>query len=184
MTDPTSRQRGRPQMTRQKLKKKTDLWSKVPDWARHQDLLTDWLSVVMWRWRWPGWGSLKWDSQIWPWVLRDFDPRVTALARPRSNCTVNYRPVLSSERALKITNPQLCKENFKKEEKLVADHRWVPDTKTDWPTDSRKLTSTPTSTASASLTVPLNKQQTIQLISNPLFECWPIRGEIWKRIQN
>jgi hypothetical protein len=32
--------------------------------------------------------------------LRDFDPRVTALARPRSNCTVNYRPVLSSEREL------------------------------------------------------------------------------------
>jgi hypothetical protein len=29
-----------------------------------------------------------------------FGPRVTALARPRSNCTVNYRPVLSSERAL------------------------------------------------------------------------------------
>jgi hypothetical protein len=33
-------------------------------------------------------------------VLRDFDPRVTAMARPRSNCTVNYTPVLSSERAL------------------------------------------------------------------------------------
>jgi hypothetical protein len=32
--------------------------------------------------------------------VRDFDPRVTALARPRSNSTVNYRPVLSSERAL------------------------------------------------------------------------------------
>jgi hypothetical protein len=36
-----------------------------------------------------------------PRVLRDFDLRVTALARPRSNCTVIYRPVLSSERALK-----------------------------------------------------------------------------------
>jgi hypothetical protein len=33
-------------------------------------------------------------------VLRDFDLRVTALARSRSNCTVNYRPVLSSERKL------------------------------------------------------------------------------------
>jgi hypothetical protein len=31
--------------------------------------------------------------------LRDFDPIVTALARPRSNCTVNYRSILSSERA-------------------------------------------------------------------------------------
>jgi hypothetical protein len=27
-------------------------------------------------------------------------PRVAALARPRNNSTVNYRPVLSSERAL------------------------------------------------------------------------------------
>jgi hypothetical protein len=42
-----------------------------------------------------------------PRVLRDFDLRVTALARPRSNCTVIYRSVLSSERALqtyKIVN--------------------------------------------------------------------------------
>jgi hypothetical protein len=31
----------------QKKKKEKYLWSKVPDWARHQDLLTDWLSVVM-----------------------------------------------------------------------------------------------------------------------------------------
>jgi hypothetical protein len=38
-------------------------------------------------------GSLKRDCKIWPWVLRDFDPRVAPLARPRSNCTVNYRPV-------------------------------------------------------------------------------------------
>jgi hypothetical protein len=45
-------------------------------------------------------GSLKWDSKMWSWVLRDFDPRVTALARLRSNSTVNYRTVLSSERAL------------------------------------------------------------------------------------
>jgi hypothetical protein len=31
---------------------------------------------------------------------REFDPRVTALARSRCNYTINYRPVLSSERAL------------------------------------------------------------------------------------
>jgi hypothetical protein len=37
----------------------------------------------------------------------------------------------------KITNPQLSKENFKEKEKLVAGPRWVPDTKTDWPTDCR-----------------------------------------------
>jgi hypothetical protein len=32
-----------------------NLWSKVPDWARHQDILTDWLTdplVVMWLWIW------------------------------------------------------------------------------------------------------------------------------------
>jgi hypothetical protein len=37
----------------------------------------------------------------------------------------------------KITNPQLSKENFKEKEKFVAVPRWVPDTKTDWPTDCR-----------------------------------------------
>jgi hypothetical protein len=34
-----------------------------------------------------GWWSLSWDSKIRPWVLRDFDLRVTALARPSRNCT-------------------------------------------------------------------------------------------------
>jgi hypothetical protein len=34
-------------------------------------------------------GSLKWDSKIWLWGLWDFNPRVTALARPRSNCKSN-----------------------------------------------------------------------------------------------
>jgi hypothetical protein len=33
------------------LKKKI-LWSKVPDWARHQDILIDWPSVVTWLWLW------------------------------------------------------------------------------------------------------------------------------------
>jgi hypothetical protein len=31
--------------------------------------------------------------------------RGTALSRPRSNCIVNYRPVLSSERALQNNKP-------------------------------------------------------------------------------
>jgi hypothetical protein len=62
------------------------------------------------------------------------NPRVTALARPRSNYTANYRPVFSSERALQNNKPQLSKEE---KEKLVADPKWVPDTKTDWPTDCR-----------------------------------------------
>jgi hypothetical protein len=38
-------------------------------------------------------------------TVKDFDLRVTALARPRSNCTVIYRPVLSSERALQTYKP-------------------------------------------------------------------------------
>jgi hypothetical protein len=28
----------------------------------------------------------RWDSKIWPWVLWDFNLRVTTLGRPRSNC--------------------------------------------------------------------------------------------------
>jgi hypothetical protein len=34
------------------LVEKKNLWSKVPAWARHQDILTDWPSVVMWLWLW------------------------------------------------------------------------------------------------------------------------------------
>jgi hypothetical protein len=42
-----------------------------------------------------------WPSRLGESRMRqDFDSRVTALARPRSNSTVNYRPVLSSEMAL------------------------------------------------------------------------------------
>jgi hypothetical protein len=41
----------------------------------------------------------------------------------RPAVTVNYRPVLSSERALQNKNPQLSKDNFKKKEKLVAGPR-------------------------------------------------------------
>jgi hypothetical protein len=50
--------------------------------------------------------------------------------------TVNYRPVLSPERVLQNI-PQLSDGNFKEKQKLVAGPRWVPDTKTDWPTDCR-----------------------------------------------
>jgi hypothetical protein len=55
---------------------------------------------------------------------------VTALARPAA--TVNYRFVLSSERALQNTihNTNTIQYNFKEKEKLVAGPRWDPDTKT------------------------------------------------------
>jgi hypothetical protein len=35
------------------------------------------------------------------------------------------------------TNPKLLKNNPREWENLVAVPRWVPDTKTDWPTDCR-----------------------------------------------
>jgi hypothetical protein len=39
---------------------------------------------------------------------------VTALVRPRSNCTVNYRPVLSSERVPDIKKTSNCQTENKK----------------------------------------------------------------------
>jgi hypothetical protein len=51
MTDPTSRQRGRPKKTRQQIsgKKPSDsnIWSQVSEWAQYLDIMTDRLSVVM-----------------------------------------------------------------------------------------------------------------------------------------
>jgi hypothetical protein len=35
----------------------------------------------------------------------------------------------------KITNSQLSKENLKDKKKICRGTRWLPDTKTDWPTD-------------------------------------------------
>jgi hypothetical protein len=46
MTDPTSRQRGRPKKTRQQiseinLRTESNIWSQVPEWARYLDIMTD-----------------------------------------------------------------------------------------------------------------------------------------------
>jgi hypothetical protein len=52
--------------------------------------------------------------------------------------TINYRPILSSERAQhieKTANVKIISKEMK--EKLVAGPRWRPDTRTDWPTDRR-----------------------------------------------
>jgi hypothetical protein len=46
--DTGSRQRGRTTETRQQLSDKINIWSQVPQWARHQDVLTDRPSVVKW----------------------------------------------------------------------------------------------------------------------------------------
>jgi hypothetical protein len=53
MTDPTSRQRGRPTKTKQQLldnniRTESNIWSQVPEWARQLDIRADWLSVVTW----------------------------------------------------------------------------------------------------------------------------------------
>jgi hypothetical protein len=51
------------------------------------------------------WGYPQiWDSKIWSRVLRDSDPRITALASP-SSC----KPVLSSERAPRVDTPATMK---------------------------------------------------------------------------
>jgi hypothetical protein len=76
---------------------------------------------------------------------------VTALTRPRNNCTVNYGPVLSSEGKLQSNNHALSEENQKEKEKLVAGHRWVPDTKTGRLTVGRKITLTSNLTPGHSL---------------------------------
>jgi hypothetical protein len=46
MTDPTSRQRGRPKKTRQQISEnnirtESNIWSQVPEWARYLDIMTD-----------------------------------------------------------------------------------------------------------------------------------------------
>jgi hypothetical protein len=44
-TDPTSHERGRPAETRQQNSDRINIWSQVPQWARHQYVLTEWLTV-------------------------------------------------------------------------------------------------------------------------------------------
>jgi hypothetical protein len=60
--------------------------------------------------------------------------------RPKSDCSDKAQKQLYSKlqtrplvrEALQNNKPQLSKGNLK--ENLVAGPRWVPDTKTDWPT--------------------------------------------------
>jgi hypothetical protein len=81
--------------------------------------------------------------------MRDFDPRVTALARHRSNCTVNYRPVLSSEREQQNKKTRNCLKEISRRKKnwsRVPDGYVIPR-QTGQLTVGRKLTSTSTSTS-------------------------------------
>jgi hypothetical protein len=44
--DRSSRRRGK------KFQTGSNIWSQVPQLARHQDILTDWPSIVVWLWLW------------------------------------------------------------------------------------------------------------------------------------
>jgi hypothetical protein len=52
---------------------------------------------------------------------------------PEAIALVNYRPILSSERAPHIKKPATVRQ----ERNLVMRSTWGPDTKTDWPTYRR-----------------------------------------------
>jgi hypothetical protein len=82
LTDPTSRQRGRPNKRQirnlQKKKKKKKIYGQMSlIWARHQDILTDWPSVAMWLWLWLWlwlWESVYKISRSWVDVLISLCP--------------------------------------------------------------------------------------------------------------
>jgi hypothetical protein len=76
--------------------------------------------------------SRIWDSKIWPRVLRDADPKITALARASCNCKRQTRPLVR-EGAPNKKNPQLSDNN----KDLGVSPRRVLDSKTDWPADRR-----------------------------------------------
>jgi hypothetical protein len=54
--------------------------------------------------------SRIWDSKIWPRVLRDPDPKMTALVKASSNCKRQTRPLVR-EGAPNQRNPQLSDNN-------------------------------------------------------------------------
>jgi hypothetical protein len=76
--------------------------------------------------------SRIWGSKIWFRVLRDSEPRMTALAKNGSICKRQTRPLLRERPT--STNPQLFDSNKNSSRKSP---RWVLDTNTDWPTDHR-----------------------------------------------
>jgi hypothetical protein len=57
------------------------------------------------------------DSKIWPWILWDFGSGVIALARPRSNCTVNYRP-FSRQRGRIVAKRRKCQTKEEEQDKI------------------------------------------------------------------
>jgi hypothetical protein len=102
--------------------------------------------TLVWSWNWPtdcrsqnqpqpqppGWGSLKWDSKIWSWVLQDLDPRLTTLARPISNCMSKLQANPLVREGVPHQETLNCQRK-----NLVICTRWEPDTKMDWPIERR-----------------------------------------------
>jgi hypothetical protein len=116
---------GAPQRQHSKFQTENNIWSQVPEWTWHQDILTDWPSVVTWLWLW------LW---LWSWGSRDFNRRVTALTRPRSNCTSK----LETHPLVREGVPHQETHNRQTENKnLVMGSRCEPDTKANCPTDRR-----------------------------------------------
>jgi hypothetical protein len=71
---------------------------------------------------------------MWSWVLQDLDPGVTELARSRSNCTSTLKTYL----LIREDTPQWKNCKCPAVIKIWSwAPRWVPDTKTDWPTNHR-----------------------------------------------
>jgi hypothetical protein len=84
---------------------------------------------------------------------------------PLTDCTTNYRPVLSSERAPHDEEQSNCpaKKRKKKKKELVMSPKGVPETKTDKPNDSRsqhQLNSTQERISNLLIHLPVHKKKT------------------------
>jgi hypothetical protein len=51
--------------------------------------------------------SQIWDCNTWSWMLRDWDPKTTALSRSKSNCKLQTRPLASVNLQLFVSNKNL-----------------------------------------------------------------------------
>jgi hypothetical protein len=73
-------------------------------------------------------GGVSYETVKYGRVLRDLDPTVTALVRPRSNCTTK----LQTYPLVREGAPHQETRNFQTETKtLVMGSRWEPDTRID-----------------------------------------------------
>jgi hypothetical protein len=73
--------------------------------------------------------SRIWDSKISSRVSRDLDPKMTALARARSNCKRQIHPLVREGAPHQQTRDYLTVIK-----NLVVSPRWVFYSKTHWPT--------------------------------------------------